>query len=93
MAELPDDEGTIIALLERFRTQRLPMMLEIKERVDRGETLTERDIEMMALIFEHSRDEQAIAQRHPELAGLVGRVTALYKEITDRALENEKSAS
>jgi hypothetical protein len=85
-----DEEGTIIALLERFRLQRLPAALEIKSRVDAGGKLTEHDIEFLAQVFEDTRTAQPLLARHPELATLVGKGAALYKEITEQALENEQ---
>jgi predicted nucleotidyltransferase len=91
MAELHDDEGTIIALLDRFRLQRLPAALEIKARVDRGETLSDHDIDVLSQILADSRDTQSLARRHPELESLIGKAIALYKEITDKALANEKA--
>lgn len=87
-----DDEGMIIALLERFRLQRLPAALEIKERVSAGEKLTEHDIQFLEQVFEDVRDVQPLLERHPELKKLSGQAAALYKEITETALANEKGA-
>ena len=84
------DEGTIIALLERFRLQRLPTALEIKSRVDAGETLTGHDVEFLEQVFQDVRDVQPLLTRHPELAKLAGQASSLYKDITDRALANER---
>ena len=84
------DEGTIIALLERFRRQRLPMALEIRARVDAGETLTEHDIAFLEQVFEDVRDVQPLLSRHPELSKIAAQTSALYKEITDKALANER---
>ena len=85
-----DDEGTIIAVLDRFRLQRLPMALDLKKKVDAGGKLDERDIEFLEHVFTDARDMAPLAQRHPELQKLVGQVAALYKEITEKALENEQ---
>lgn len=87
-----DDEGTIVALLERFRLQRLPAALEIKERVSAGKKLTEHDIQFLEQVFEDVRDVQPLLERHPELNRLAGQIGALYKDITETALANEKSA-
>ena len=85
-----NDEGTVIALLERFRLQRLPAALEIKSRVDAGETLTDHDVEFLEQVFQDVRDVQPLLQRHPELGKLAGQVASLYKEITDKALANQQ---
>lgn len=86
-----DDEGMIIALLDRMRLQRLPVSLEIKERVSAGEKLTEHDIAFLEQVFGDLRDVQPLIERHPELKKIAGQVSVLYKEIMDTALANEKS--
>ena len=51
-----DDEGTIVALLDRFRLQRLPQALALKEKVDAGGTLDDHDIAFLEQVFEDMRD-------------------------------------
>ena len=112
-----DDEGTIVALLDRFRLQRLPQALALKEKVDAGETLDDHDIafleqllaagfcnmvsmarpfladpDFLEQVFEDMRDVTPLVQRHPELESLTAKIAVLYKEITDKALANEKPA-
>jgi hypothetical protein len=79
-------------LLERLETQRLPRALELKKRVDRGERLSENDIHFMETVFSDARMVGPALGRHPEYEKLVGRVVQLYKEIMEKALENEKKA-
>lgn len=92
MTTSADDEGTIVALLDRFRLQRLPQALALKEKVDGGGTLDDHDIAFLEQMFEDNRDVRPLLQRHPELESIAGKIAGLYKEITDKALSNEKSA-
>lgn len=82
--------GTILAVLKRFEEQRLPRALEIKARVDAGERLTEADMEFLRLVSKDSRDIKALADREPRWQDLYMRAVQLYKDILDRALENER---
>jgi hypothetical protein len=91
MADHADDGGTIVALLDRFRLQRLPAALALKEKVGRGEKLSDADLEFLDRVLEDMRDGQPLVSRHPELAALLGKVSGLYKEITDAALANEQA--
>lgn len=92
MKDHPVDEGTIQVLLERLNTWRLPRALRLKERVDKGEKLTEHDIEFLKRVFEDSRSASPLAARHPELHSLVSKLTDLYSHITQKALENEQAS-
>ena len=86
------DEGVIGVLLERLSSQRLPRALALKKRVDRGEMLTEPDIAFLERVFADANHAGPFVDRHPELNELASRVISLYKEITDKALENEKNS-
>ena len=92
MVTSTDDEGTIVALLDRFRLQRLPQTLALKEKVDGGSTLDDHDIAFLEQVFEDMRDVKPLVQRHPELESLTARIAVLYKEITDKALANEQGS-
>jgi hypothetical protein len=47
MSDTSKDAGLIQVLAERLETQRLPRALALKEKVDRGATLDEFDIEFL----------------------------------------------
>lgn len=86
------DAGVAQALLDRMSNQRLPRALEIKERVDAGETLGEFDLRFLEEVFADAQAIQPMVERHPEYHDLAARAIHLYKEILDKAMENEKQA-
>jgi len=90
MSHSKDDQGVISVLVERLQTQRLPRALSLKEKVERGEVLDDLDITFLEQVISDTNSVQTILARHPEYQELVARMTHLYKEITDRALSNEK---
>jgi hypothetical protein len=83
------DTGVIVALLERLRTQRVPRLLDIKAKVERGARLDSFDIEFLTEVFADAKDKQSKWAQHPELDDIIARMTHLYHEITERALSNE----
>jgi len=91
MNDLPQDAGVIAVLLERFEKQRLPRAQSLKEKVDRGEVLDEYDLAFLEEVFADASSIKPLADRHPEYQELVARAVHLYKEITDKAMENEKA--
>jgi hypothetical protein len=84
-----EDTGMIEALLQRLNDFRLPRLLELKERVDRGETMSEYDIEFLEGVLADAHSAVPLSDRHKELQPLAAKMTALYHEITSKALENE----
>jgi len=91
MNELPQDAGLIAVLLERFEKQRLPRAQSLKDKVDRGGLLDEFDLSFLEEVFADANKIRPLVDRHPEYQELVSRAVHLYKEITDKAMENEKS--
>jgi hypothetical protein len=90
MADESMDLGTVQVLLDRLNKQRLPRLLELKTRVDRGEKLGDLDITHMQEALAGANQLAPLIKRNPEVAPLVARVIGLYKEVADKALENEK---
>ena len=84
------DSGVILALMQRFNEQRLPEALAIKKRVEQGERLSELDIAFLEKVLSDANDVMPMIDKHPELQSLASRAVSLYKEITEKALENEK---
>jgi hypothetical protein len=93
MAESSKDTGVTLALIERFETQRLPRALALKAQVDRGELLSDMDLAFLKQVFDDARHINTLVHKHPEWQPLVARAITLYREITDKALVNEKTAS
>ena len=86
------DTGTITVLMERLEKQRLPRILSLKEKVDGGTPLDEMDLEFLEKVMSDARKVMPLVERHPEYQALSVNVVELYKEITDKALQIEKSS-
>ncbi len=93
MDESAEELGTIYALIERFEKQRLPRLLELKERVDKGETFSESDIEFMTQVTLDAQRGKRLVDRHPEWQEFCAEVIHLYEEIAEKALDNEDTKS
>jgi hypothetical protein len=91
MNQNPNDAGVIQALLTRFNEQRLPRALEMKAKVERGEALESFEVSALAEVLADARAMHGLLERHPEYEPLVTKALGLYKEITEKALANEKA--
>ena len=61
MAESWHTDGVVVALMQRFQTQRLPRAIELKKKVDKGEMLNDYDLQYLQRV---ERRQQA-TRRHP----------------------------
>jgi hypothetical protein len=93
MSESSKELGTIQALLERLTTQRLPYALELRDKVDRGERLSEYDTDFLKSVLEEANSIPQLATKHPEYEDLVSQLVGLYGHITSKGLENERDAA
>ena len=91
MTDTSKDAGLIQVLAEQLETRRLPRALSLKEKVDKGETLDELDISFLEQVFQDAQSIGPLVDRHPEWQELATKMMALYKEITEKALENENA--
>lgn len=83
-------DGTVQALLDRLNNWRLPRALALKDRVDKGEKLTDSDMQFLQNVFEDAGAAKPLVAKHPELQPLINKLVGLYSHITQKALENEQ---
>jgi len=83
------DAGIIQTLLDRLNNQRLPRALELKALVDAGGTLGEYDLQFLDEVLADAHHVRPLVEHHPECQEIAARMIHLYKEIMDKALENE----
>jgi hypothetical protein len=86
-----DDLGVVTVLLERLEKQRLPTALAIKEKLDNGQCLEEFDLDFLKEVFADAQNIMPKVQQHPEYLELVGKVINLYHDITEQAMQNQRS--
>lgn len=89
MTESSKDAALIQVLAERLEKIRLPVALELQEKVDRGEVLNDLDIEFLEQVLGDVGQIKPLIDRHPEWHDLAARMASLYNDITTKALENE----
>lgn len=91
MSEPANDSGVLAVLAERLVEQRLPRLELLKAKLDRGEVLSDYDINFLTQALADAQNNMALIDRHPELQALAAKVLHLYKEIMDKAVENENN--
>jgi hypothetical protein len=91
VSETSKDIGVLTVLAQRLVDERLPRALALKKKVDQGETLEDRDIEFLEKVFNDARMIAPIVNQNPQYQDVAARMVQLYKEITEKALENQKA--
>jgi hypothetical protein len=94
MSELSKkDAGILMVVVERLMKQVRPRLLALKEKVDNGNALNDTDIDFLEKIIANANQTMPSMGGHPELHEFCAHVVHLYKEITEKALENEEKCS
>ena len=88
MVDENNDLGIIEVVLERMEKQRLPRLFAIKQKVDEGESLDDYELDFLELAIADARKLLPLIDRHPEYQHLAAQVMELYKDISDKALQN-----
>jgi hypothetical protein len=86
-----EDTGLAVALIERFEHWILPLLLDIRAKVDRGETLGRFDIGFLEDVLRDAQGIKPRVDRLPAYQPLYTQVIALCEEITKKGLENEQA--
>jgi hypothetical protein len=84
--------GIMAMLVERFESQHLKRLLELKSTVEGGELLGEYDSSYLAAAIFEAMQSKLLVDKHPEYQDLYTRAVRLYRDITEQALENEMRA-
>jgi len=87
------DTGTLAAIMLDLEEHRLPRAMQILEKVNNGELLSDRDIRFLRRVYEDSRANEALVRRHTEYYNLISRCFGLYTEIIRKGIANETSQS
>ena len=90
MNETDKDKGIILALLERFNTQRLPVAQALKKKVDSGRLLDESEHQQLYQVEEDLNKVRALIERNPEYKDLAAEILNLWTKIIHKEIENQK---
>ncbi len=82
--------GVLQSLLQEFERHRLPRILRLKDKVDRGEAINQVDFEFLCKEVNDACITKHLIVNYPELEEFCLRVGHMFKELCDKAVENEK---
>jgi hypothetical protein len=91
MAEVSKETGTIAVLAKRMVEERLPKALELKERIDKGGLLNDLDLAFLEQVVKDAAAIKPLIDKDQRLKDVAASMLSLYKEISGKALENEKA--
>jgi hypothetical protein len=91
VAKVTRKTGVVAVLAKRMTEERLPRALAIKERVDRGEELNDLDLAFLEQVLADARGMGALMESDPKVHDVAGRMLQLYREITNKALQNQQA--
>jgi hypothetical protein len=87
------DKGVAQVLLMRLEAERLPYALKLKDKVERGERLSDFDTQFLKRAMTEGREARSLAAKLPQYQEIVDRMAQLYEEITSKGAENERKAA
>ncbi|HHJ36677.1 MAG TPA: hypothetical protein ENJ87_13025 [Gammaproteobacteria bacterium] len=85
--------GIVQSLVLEFERHRLPRLLRLKDKVDRGEAINDVDFEFLCNEVKDASLTMHLIVSYPELQDFCLEMAHLCKEICDEAVENEKKRS
>ena len=90
MEQKDKEEGVVQVSVQHFEQQVLPRVVEIKQKLDDGDTMNEFDIEVVTEALQDAHNFLPHLEEHPEYKALFSQIVHYYKLITDEALDNAK---
>jgi hypothetical protein len=91
VSEASKDSGIKAVLAKRMVEERLPKALELKARIDKGGVLNELDLNFLEQVVTDATALKPMMRDDPRVLEVAGRMMELYREITEKALANEKA--
>jgi hypothetical protein len=91
MAEVSKETGTLAVLAKRMVEERLPKALALQERVNKGGLLNDLDLAFLEEVVKDATAITPLLKDNQRLTDVAASMVRLYKEISDKALENEKA--
>ena len=89
MDQAEKDKGTLAANMLDLEESKLPRALQILDKVNDGGLLSDRDIRFLRKVYEESRANESLVERHAEYVPLISRCFNLYTEIIQKGIANE----
>ncbi|MBU2970547.1 hypothetical protein KO527_14425 [Pseudoalteromonas sp. C2R02] len=87
----PTNEDKVCTLsLERFDKQRLHIIRNLKDKVDKGELLSDLELVFLEQVFKDAHELLPKVKNHPEYTRIFSQAISLYHEINDQMIENTK---
>ena len=82
--------GVFQSLMQEFEQHRLPRLLRLIDKVDHGEAINDVDFDFLCKEIKDACITKHLTVIYPELREFCLQMGHLYKELCDKAVDNEK---